>query len=196
MIHHVQKNIGCIDFFKEMYDNNRNMLYNDTQINKLIKVVCNTIEQEEVQLSFYKSKLLDFFRYLIYCNGRALSYNQIQILKIMQDDSYSNIIIDVDPKRIGQLAATYEAENKAPEGKDQKAKPYVIMEPELVYLTTYFQIMISLIDDKCKVNSGKLVKKFPFDKLIDCIKRSGKCWPLKRNIRAFMNRLYYFEPEI
>ena len=70
------------------------------------------------------------------------------------------------------------------------------MDAELVYLTTYFQVMVSLIDDKCKVNSGKLIKKFPFDKLIDCIKRSNKCWPLKRNIRAFMNRLYYFEPEI
>lgn len=45
MIHHVQKNLGCIDFLKEMYDNNRNMLYNDIEINKLIKVVCNTIEQ-------------------------------------------------------------------------------------------------------------------------------------------------------
>lgn len=56
--------------------------------------------------------------------------------------------------------------------------------------------MVSLIDDTCKVNAGKLVKKFPFDKLVECIIVSGKCWPLKRNIRAFLNRLYYFEPEI
>jgi len=26
--HHIMKNVGCIDFFKEMYDNNKNMLYN------------------------------------------------------------------------------------------------------------------------------------------------------------------------
>ena len=45
----------------------------------------------------------------------------------MQDDSYSNIILDVDPKRIGQLVANYEAANKIPEGKDEKAKPYVVM---------------------------------------------------------------------
>jgi hypothetical protein len=43
MIHHIQKNIGCIDFLKEMYDNNRNMLYNDMDILKLIKEVCNVI---------------------------------------------------------------------------------------------------------------------------------------------------------
>jgi inositol 1,4,5-triphosphate receptor type 1/inositol 1,4,5-triphosphate receptor type 3 len=52
--------------------------------------------------------------------------------------------------------------------------------------------MVSLIDDKCKVNSGKLVKKFPFDTLSDLIKVSGRCWPLKRNLRAFLNRLYYY----
>jgi hypothetical protein len=27
MIHHIQKNVGCIDFLKEMYDNNKTMLY-------------------------------------------------------------------------------------------------------------------------------------------------------------------------
>jgi inositol 1,4,5-triphosphate receptor type 1/inositol 1,4,5-triphosphate receptor type 3 len=26
--------------------------------------------------------------------------------------------------------------------------------------------------------------------------KSGTCWPLKRNIRCFINRLYYFRPEI
>ena len=36
---------------------------------------------------------MDFFRYLIYCNGRCLRTHQIQILKIMQDDSYTNIMV-------------------------------------------------------------------------------------------------------
>lgn len=66
------------------------------------------------------------------------------------------------------------------------------MTPELTYVVTFFQIMVSLIDDKCKVNSGKLIKKFPFDFLVDLIEISQKCWPLKRNIRAFINKLYYF----
>lgn len=69
------------------------MLYNEAEILNLIKVVCQVIEDEDITSSFYKSKLLDFFRYLIYCNGHAFTYNQIQILKIMQDDSYKNIII-------------------------------------------------------------------------------------------------------
>ena len=96
IIHHVKKNYGCIDFLKEMYDNNKNMLYNEVELIKLIKVVCDAIENEDKVLNNYKAKLLDFFRYLIYCNERALTFNQIQILKIMQDDSYKTIILELD----------------------------------------------------------------------------------------------------
>ena len=70
------------------------------------------------------------------------------------------------------------------------------MDPKLVYYCSYFQILESLIDDQNQVNMGKLLKKFPFDFLVNLIKVSRTCWPLKRNIRAFLNRLYYFQPEI
>ena len=52
--------------------------------------------------------------------------------------------------------------------------------------------MESLIDGKNSVNMGKLKKKFPFDELVHWVRISKNCWPLKRNIRAFLNRLYYF----
>lgn len=70
------------------------------------------------------------------------------------------------------------------------------IEPRLNYMITYFQILQSLIDDKNSVNMGKLKKRFPFDTLVDWVRASKNCWPLKRNIRAFLNRLYYFEPEV
>ncbi len=77
-----------------MYDNNKNMLYNETEITILIKEICYVMDKED-ENSYYKSKLLDFFRFLIYCNGKSLKFNQMQILKIMQDDSYKNIIINL-----------------------------------------------------------------------------------------------------
>jgi len=52
--------------------------------------------------------LFDFFRFLIYCNGKSLKFNQIQILKVMQDDSYKKIILDVTKEDIRQLVAKYE----------------------------------------------------------------------------------------
>jgi hypothetical protein len=51
--------------------------------------------------------LLDFFRFLIYCNGKSLEENQIQILKIMQDDSYKKIILDVKIEHIRACVAKY-----------------------------------------------------------------------------------------
>jgi hypothetical protein len=40
MIHHIQKNVGCIDFLKEMYDNNKTMLYQELTVFELIKNIC------------------------------------------------------------------------------------------------------------------------------------------------------------
>jgi inositol 1,4,5-triphosphate receptor type 1/inositol 1,4,5-triphosphate receptor type 3 len=97
--HHLKKNVGCIDFLKEMYDNNKTMLFNEANLLKFVKEICTTIENEP-EHSFYKSKLLDFFRFLIYCNGKSLKFNQIQILKVMQDDSYKKIILNVTKQDI------------------------------------------------------------------------------------------------
>lgn len=52
--------------------------------------------------------------------------------------------------------------------------------------------MASLIDCRNIVNIGKLVKRYPFDALVSHLEAAGTCWPLKRNLRAFINRLYYF----
>jgi len=70
------------------------------------------------------------------------------------------------------------------------------MKPELTYVVTFFQILSSLIDDNNTVNMGKVIKRFPFDRLVHFLKVSAKCWPLKRNIRTFLNRMYYFQPEV
>ncbi len=43
LIQHIKKNVGCVDFLKEMYDNNKNMLYNESQVFSLIKFMCDTI---------------------------------------------------------------------------------------------------------------------------------------------------------
>lgn len=43
MIRHISHNIGVIDLLKEMYDNNKSMLYNDVDITTLIRLICDTI---------------------------------------------------------------------------------------------------------------------------------------------------------
>jgi len=41
--HHLKKNVGCIDFMKEMYDNNKSMLFNENGVVKLVKEICTVI---------------------------------------------------------------------------------------------------------------------------------------------------------
>ena len=65
-------------------------------------------------------------------------------------------------------------------------------EPALIYLSTYLQIITSLIDHNNNVNIGKLVKRFTFEQLVKWIAASDNCWILKRNLRAVINRMYYF----
>jgi inositol 1,4,5-triphosphate receptor type 1/inositol 1,4,5-triphosphate receptor type 3 len=153
MIHHIKKNVGCIDFLKEMYDNNKTMLYNEGAVFDLIKEICENIEAEPED-SYYKAKLLDFYRYLIYCNGRSLKNHQIQILKIMQDDSYQNIMVKISKEQIEELVAEYE--------RDNAESHEIVMNPQLTYLCNFFQIMASLIDNNNVVNIGKLLKRYPF----------------------------------
>ena len=68
------------------------------------------------------------------------------------------------------------------------------MSATLTYLVTYWQILTGLVDQYNQVNIGKLLKNFPFNDLVSFIVECKTCWPLKRNIRSFLNRMYYFSP--
>lgn len=51
--------------------------------------------------------------------------------------------------------------------------------------------MAGMIEGNNIVNIGKLVKRHPFEMLVEYIEVSKKCWPLRRNIRVYLNKLYY-----
>ena len=156
MMSHLSKNIGLIDLLKEMYDNNKNMLYNEGEIQILIRLLCENINSQND--TFYKSKLLDFFRFLIYLNGKTLKNNQILILKIMQDDDYRHIIFRYSVDIISKMVQQYKEDN----ANFTYPQDIVICSPELLYISTFFQIVLSLIDQNNNVNMGKFVKRYPF----------------------------------
>lgn len=188
---HLPHNVGVIDFFKELYDNNKNMLYNEKEINTLTKRICEIINSLD-DSSFYRSKLLDFFRCLIFFNEKALQSNQIMILKIMQDDEYTRVLIDVKPEDVERLIQQFESDNR--ETEEEQVSILCRISPELTYMFTFFQVMSALIEGNNSVNLGKLAKRHPFDLLSNCIRRSNRCWPLRRNLQTYMNKLYYKQP--
>lgn len=96
-----------------------------------------------------------------------------------------------DQSYVKTLVARYEKDN----GEDlELVDKFIFCDQELTYMSSYFQILTSLVDQNNNVNSGKLEKRFPFDKILDMIKECKKCYFLKRNLRAFLNRMYYFFP--
>lgn len=106
----------------------------------------------------------------------------------MQDDDYTTILQPVSSQIVSKLVVEYHEMNDNGNFIGNTVK----CSPQLVYLSTYFQILNSLIDQNNQVNIGKLKKRLPFELLNDCIIASQDCWILKRNIRAVINRMHYF----
>lgn len=56
---------------------------------------------------------------------------------------------------------------------------------------TYFQIFCLLIEDRNEINAGKCRNMHQFGVLLNILGQSKQCWPLKRYLREYINRLYY-----
>lgn len=90
----------------------------------------------------------------------------------MQDEDYKNIDLNINIDLIKRLVSQFISDKvKASEGT-KKDDNKVKMRGELTYVISYFQILISLIDDNNEVNIGKLVKRFPFKVLVEFIAES------------------------
>jgi hypothetical protein len=57
---HLSYNVGCIDFFKQMYTNNKKLV-KKSDIKTIIELVIENANNLEIQ-SYLKSKLMDFLR--------------------------------------------------------------------------------------------------------------------------------------
>ena len=68
---------------------------------------------------------------------------------------------------------------------------YIYISPELTYMFTYFEIFALLIEDRNDINAGKCKHMHPFPVLLKILAESKRCWPVKRYVRAYINRLYY-----
>lgn len=65
----------------------------------------------------------------------------------------------------------------------------------LMYYVTMFNTFSSLIEGFNKVNIGKCKQVHSYRFLLDilCLTRKRICYPLRRNVRAYINRLYYID---
>jgi hypothetical protein len=73
----------------------------------------------------------------------------------------------------------------------------VDLPPQLMYYITMFNIFSSLIEGENRVNIGKCKQVHSYKFLLDLLRipRAKVCYPLRRNVRAYMNRLYYIDDD-
>jgi inositol 1,4,5-triphosphate receptor type 1/inositol 1,4,5-triphosphate receptor type 3 len=60
---------------------------------------------------------------------------------------------------------------------------------------TFFQLFQGLIEDGNEINIGKCKNMHPYHKLLQMLPWTQNCWPLKKHLRGYINRLYYMGEE-
>jgi len=79
MYDHLTENIGVVDFFIELFANNKISLYSEREIPFIVdKVVCIC---DKLSINkYYKSKLLSFLRVLLIYDSKPIKPNQFIVM--------------------------------------------------------------------------------------------------------------------
>jgi inositol 1,4,5-triphosphate receptor type 1/inositol 1,4,5-triphosphate receptor type 3 len=67
-------NVGVIDFLKELFTNNKPLLFSEREIPVILNHVVSACDKMPAS-NFYKGKLVDFLRVLIIFNSKAIRTN-------------------------------------------------------------------------------------------------------------------------
>ena len=74
MYNHIQYNIGCIEFFREIFSNNKNMLASEREVATVAELAIKYANLTPIN-QYYKSKLLDFLRVCMVMSNKAIKAN-------------------------------------------------------------------------------------------------------------------------
>ena len=78
---HIGMNLGCIDFFAEMYRNNKKLVIK-TDVARIVNRIIEEANNLEIT-SYLKSKLLDFLRNIIIFDNKGITKNQNTVMEII-----------------------------------------------------------------------------------------------------------------
>lgn len=88
VMHHLSMNIACCDFLREIFVNNKDLLYNESLVRSLVVNVANNVNSLGVK-DYYKAKLLDVLRVIQYDNCQTISSTQQLTLSILFNKKYT-----------------------------------------------------------------------------------------------------------
>lgn len=79
---HIPYNVGCIEYLRELFANNKNLLFNEIHIVNVSELViksCDSLDMDK----YYKSALIEFLRILVTHNNKTIKFNQLQIMAFL-----------------------------------------------------------------------------------------------------------------
>ena len=74
MYEHICSNVGVVDFLRELFTNNKPLLFSEREIPIITGQIISACDKASNNL-FYKSKLLDFLRVLLVFNSKSIRSN-------------------------------------------------------------------------------------------------------------------------
>ncbi|KAM3147677.1 hypothetical protein pb186bvf_000005 [Paramecium bursaria] len=221
MITQLDKNVGVIDFLKVLFTNNKPLLFSEREIpNILDKVllICNSINYNQYYKSklFEFLRVLLIFNSRYIQSNQNLSLQKIQeskyqrIILLFDDPDESESVVEIQQESFSDFSK--QEESVPPNDSDillidqvkdliehyqesyqklRQGNHEIDISPELSYFYTFFAIFSQLIEDNHKINLKKCRRMHSYNQLITLLSVSEQCWPLKRHLRAYLNRLYY-----
>ncbi|EAR82683.2 MIR domain protein (macronuclear) [Tetrahymena thermophila SB210] len=187
----IELNLGALEFLKELYTNVKPLLLNQSEIIRVTQSVLKIVNKNTNNINF-QSKLISFLRTLIILNDNPIKINQGIIYQEIQNKSYKNLqIFDLEfqeeilnnlPKYISEYEKSF----------DQCATTQKINIPtQIAYMMSIFSLFSMLVEGQNEVNLRKSIKLHPLKFLISIMEKCSICTPLKKEIRTYINRVYY-----
>lgn len=85
---HLSYNVGCIDFFKQMYTNNKKLV-KKSEIKPIIELVIDHANNLPIT-SYLKSKLMDFLRIAVIFDDEGYDINQNMVMELISQYQVSS----------------------------------------------------------------------------------------------------------
>ncbi|KAL4426931.1 hypothetical protein ABPG74_012931 [Tetrahymena malaccensis] len=187
----IELNLGALEFLKELYTNVKPLLLNQSEIIRVTQSVLKIVNKNTDNVNF-QSKLISFLRTLIILNDNPIKINQGIIYQEIQNKQYKNLqIFDIEFQeeilnKLPQYILDYE------KSFDQCTTTQKIYIPtQIVYMMSIFSLFSMLVEGQNEVNLRKSIKLHPLKFLIQLMEKCSICTPLKKEIRTYINRVYY-----
>lgn len=152
---HLEYNVGCIDFFKQMYINNKKLV-KKSEIKSLIEKIIGYANQMEIKY-YQKSKLMDFLRIAVIFDDQGYDINQNMVMELISQYQVSSnnqiVYLKAEENTAGSLSQVINRSYKMWIGEYSKQYHRATFQyhltlnvsPQLFYVATFFEVFSALI---------------------------------------------------